>query len=75
MTCHPAFFTLTYDELLLGENVSDEEFWATYNPSRLGHAGAFAARFGIKAESPEPSTERLVGVSQDSCADSVGSQE
>jgi len=74
MTCHPAYFTLTYDELLLGENVSNEEFWSTYNPSRLGRAGAFAARFGVKAQSPEPSAERLAGASSISCADSVGAE-
>ena len=75
MTCHPAFFTLTYDELLLGENISDEEFWSTYNPSRLGGTGTRSAHIGGQAQNPEPSTERLGGVSQDSCADSVGSQE
>lgn len=36
MTCHPAYFSLNYDELLLGENVTDEEFWARYTPAPVG---------------------------------------
>lgn len=35
---HPAYFTLKYDELLLGEEVTDAEFWRRYRP-RPGRKG------------------------------------
>lgn len=35
MPCHPAYFSLNYDELLLGENYTDEEFRQRYQTPTL----------------------------------------
>ncbi len=57
MTCHPAYFSLNYDELLLGEGVSEKEFRERYQataPLRQGnelHSGGKVG--GVCEANPE----------------------
>jgi hypothetical protein len=44
VSCHPAYFSLNYDELLLGENVTDDEFWRRYGPKTVGGEDPFRTR-------------------------------
>lgn len=69
MTCHPAYFSLNYDELLLGEGVSDDEFWRRYGPAPVGGADPFRARQIKVGGYCESGTERMAGIDTGACTE------
>lgn len=71
MSAHRDFFRLTYEELRLGENVSEEVWRETYQPKGVGGIDPFA---GIKGVAPSTTTKRPIRVAwigRDTRSDSV----
>lgn len=67
MSCHPAYFSLNYDELLLGENVTDDEFWRRYGTATMGGIDPFRARQIKVGGYCESGTARMVGSDTSAC--------
>jgi hypothetical protein len=67
VSCHPAYFSLNYDELLLGENVTDDEFWRRYGPKTVGGIDPFIARQIKVGGYCETGTTGIDGTDQGAC--------
>jgi hypothetical protein len=61
------YFSLSFDELLLGTNVSDDEFWRRYGPKTVGGEDPFRTRSLKVGGYCETGATAVAGTDQGAC--------
>jgi hypothetical protein len=75
MSCHPAYMALSYDELLMGEEVSDTEFRHRYQAEGIRAENRKVANIRTEARSTSPSPFALARLGRAISAAEDGAKE